>query len=269
MVLGKRKQQEQMFRQQQLMLDQMGPGDVLLAGAQQHLKSPIRERVTTTILDDDFCNAAISYVQRFDMGKREAADDFVRKAFIAANDLQHKDGLYTQVMATASAKNLLKDFFTLIDIDANVDEYEFEIDLGRAAMYGAIRMCELGRFKQGIAAVGLASMLMVFSAVTKSKSTVIYVAKWGENLENKCTFYVNEDQSISWTPDTSIPALFEDDYVFMALNELERALGKTLSFPDHASMLTAFTEEMRDTPGVTVSSVEGSLFHWEPELPQH
>jgi hypothetical protein len=151
--------------------------------------------------------------------------------------------------------------------EVNLNENREGFALALTAIKGGTRMIQLRRDDQAMAAIALGTMLARFACVGDDKGTDVYIATWGDNGENKCTFYVQSDLSISWTPETNEPTFFAQDSIDAALSELEHALGKEISFEKNVSVDNDFIQSLIESGAATFEPFDEPFFKWNPPLP--
>jgi hypothetical protein len=257
MAFGRRKGNSQ--------LDEFGPLDTLVAAAQT-LVGAQREIATSILLDEGFIDAALEDGRRLSQREVETLNQVFRIGFANALAIA-KNRASSGGDEIQAARFLLAGCVQRDQHDVNLNDFRDAFALALVAIKGGSRMLELRREEQAMAAIAMGTMIVRFLADSNPGDVVIYVATWGPGGENRCTFFVTPELKISWTPETNEPALFAQDNVVAALSELERALGKEVSFQAELDANTAFVSSLIESGAVTIDGPMEPFFKWEPPLP--
>lgn len=247
-------------------LNSFGPLDTLIA-ASQTLMGTQRDFVTGVLLNEALVDAAVEDGRTLSQKEIEMFDQVCRIGFANAMAIAKQrtgDSSSELEAARRLVAGCLQCQSHEVDLNANREGFA----LALTTIKGGSRMLQLRRDEQAMAAIALGTMLVRFACAADAGDTTIYVATWGPDGENKCTFYVQPDLSISWTPETNEPALFGQDNVVAALSELERALGKNVSFQEELDANNDFFKSLIESGAVTVETSSEPFFKWNPPLPE-
>ena len=242
-------------------INSFGPIDTLLA-ASGTLVGEQRAFLLKALTTDVFVEAAIESARAASHKETEMIDHVCRVGFANAMAIA-KQG-YGELDAV---KLLVAGCLQLPPHEVNMNDHLEAVAFAIAAIKGGTRMLQLRRDEQAMAAIAFGTMLVRFACLDDADGTDIYVATWGPNGENKCTFYVQPDLSISWTPDTEEHVLFTQDNAIIALAELERALGKEVSFSEELNANNDFLQSLIESGAATFEKSTESFFKWDPPLP--
>jgi hypothetical protein len=247
------------------MIDSFGPLDTLIA-ASQTLVGGQRDFVNMALLSDEFVDAAVESGRALPRSEVERLNQVCRIGFASATSLARlrSSDFSTEMEA---AKLLVAGCLQTQPHQINLIEYREGFALALTAIRGGTRMIQLRRDDQAMVVIALGTMLARFACLGGNESTDVYVVTWGDSGENKCTFYVKPDLSISWTPETNEPELFAQDHPLAALSELELALGKVVSFPERLSANNDFFQSLIESGAATFEATDEPYFKWNPPLP--
>ena len=246
-------------------IDSFGPLDTLIA-ASQTLVGAQRDFVTKALLSEQFVDEAVESGRTFTRSEVESFNQLCRIGFASSMSIarQRSDSYSEELEA---ARLLVAGCLQIQPHEVNLNENLEAFALALTTIKGGLRMLQLRREEQAVAAIALGTMLVHSICVGVAEDTDIYVATWGQNGENKCTFYVQSDLSISWTPDTNEPTFFAQDRIDAALSELEHALGKEISFENNLSVDNDFIQSLIESGAATFEPSDEPFFKWNPPLP--
>ena len=246
-------------------IDSFGPLDTLIA-ASQTLVGGQRDFVQMALLSDEFVDAAVESGQALPRSEVERLNQVCRIGFASATSLARlRSSDFSAEME--AAKLLVAGCLQMQPHEINLVEHREGFALALTAIRGGTRMIQLRRDDQAMVAIAMGTMLARFACAGVDDGTDVYVVTWGDNGENKCTFYVKPDLSISWTPETNEHVLFTQDRAIDALSELELALGKEVTFPERLSANNDFFQRLIESGAATFEATDEPYFKWNPPLP--
>ena len=244
-------------------IDSFGPVDTLLA-ASGTLEGAQRDYLLKALTSEEYVEAAVESAGTLSRDETARIEHVCRVGYASAMEIAKlkQPSFITELRAArvllAGCLQQPPDEVVLTD---HIEGFAFAL----ASIKGGSRMFQLKRDEQAMAAIALGMLLVQFALLDDANDTVVYVATWGRNGQNKCTFFVQPDLSISWTPETDEPELLEEHSAIAALSELEYALGKKASFPDHLNGISDLAQSFIDSGKATLSTE--SFFTWNPPLP--
>ena len=252
-------------------IDQMGPGDVLLAaaGTLKSANGPVI--VQRAVLDDEVHAAAHQMLQRLTVAQYEKLSQLAEqiqrvckgaaRATPGQQDLAIKENIGSVLMGCRE----------VLDIRSNDPGDDQEGLLALVTLRGVTRMFELHRPSQADQTLGYGLTLVLYFTMLNVKSQAVGVpeqsgprhhAQWGNN---GCSFDLT-GESPTWRFDENPKNHFDHMYAEAALAQMEKAYGRSVSFPQaEESLLSLLT-----FPYKTSSEETNELqlaFKWDPPLP--
>lgn len=253
-------------------INEMGPGDVLLAASGTLSQVEAQRMVQQAVLDDDLMVASVRLYDSLSAAQSDQIMEIGKEALLLCQNAVIKPEGVKPVLLAACAHRMLEGCREVLGVSSSDKARDQEHLLAVVTVRGAARMFELRRPQQAARALGYGlGLVLYFTAETYG---VISDQVSGMSRRHRATWRTN---GVTIEISTDGPTLrfdsepdpyFDQIYAEAALAQMEAAYGMDPSFPNaEKTLISLFAPKSDADEGVEHTDVR-LVFYWDPPLPR-
>jgi hypothetical protein len=253
-------------------INEMGPGDVLLAASGTLKQVEAQRIVQRAVLDDDVQLAARRLYDQLSNSQNQELLAIGNDVLLGCQRAASTHEGTRQILVNVQVESLLTRCRETLRVESREGGGDQESLLALATVRGVVRMLELRRPQQAARALGYGlGLVLYFTAMTfgalgdgVSERPRRHHAKWGKN---GVTVELSTDGP-TWRFDSEPDPYFDQLYAEAALAQMESAYGLDPSFPEaEKTLISLFASKPGESEGLDHTQFQLEL-NWDPPLPR-